>query len=132
MQMFVLILDEICFVLVAIVVSPADVRTDDVELFASKTGVGVRATDPIYVNINIASYTGFVTDFNYDDAEGQNEYVIGQQSNGKNTGGTMAKFVNHSCAPNTQFVEKILNRNVHVIVQATREIKPDEEVTVDY
>ncbi|OWZ03894.1 hypothetical protein PHMEG_00024294 [Phytophthora megakarya] len=47
----------------------------DVELFASRTGIGVRATDTINVNTNIAPYTGFLTDFNYDDAEGQNELL---------------------------------------------------------
>ncbi|OWZ20357.1 hypothetical protein PHMEG_0005229 [Phytophthora megakarya] len=46
--------------------------------------------------------------------------------------GTMARFVNHSCTPNTQFVEKRHNKEVHVMAQTTREINPGEEVTVNY
>ncbi|OWZ01902.1 hypothetical protein PHMEG_00026634 [Phytophthora megakarya] len=107
----------------------------------NRTGIGVRATDTVNVNTNIAPYTGYLTDFNYDDAEDQNKYVIGLQSKGKGNKalfidaehwGTMARFGNHSCTPNTQFVRKRHNKEVHVMVQTTTEINPGEEVTVDY
>ncbi|POM62053.1 hypothetical protein PHPALM_28832 [Phytophthora palmivora] len=45
---------------------------------------------------------------------------------------TIARFINHSCDPNTEFIEMRHNREVQVMVIATRPILRGDEVTIDY
>ncbi|EGZ27484.1 hypothetical protein PHYSODRAFT_466585, partial [Phytophthora sojae] len=55
-------------------------------------------------------------------------YVVAVQSPTQGNGplyinaekrGTVERFINHSCGPNTEFVEPIYDRNVQVVVNTT-------------
>ncbi len=48
------------------------------------------------------------------------------------TMGSIMRFVNHSCVPNAYFHEVGNGRRHGVVVATCRDIKPHEEVTVDY
>ncbi|KAF4143376.1 SET domain-containing protein [Phytophthora infestans] len=118
-------------------------QVHDVELFASDIGIGVRAVDTLHVGSTVAPYTGILTNHDYNTDANQHEYVVALQARARGRvknklyidaeeWGTVARFINHSCEPNTEFVEMRHNREVHVMVKATKEINAGVEATVDY
>lgn len=46
--------------------------------------------------------------------------------------GNIARFINHSCAPNSQVEKWIVNGQYRMAVFAFKDIQPDEEITYDY
>jgi histone-lysine N-methyltransferase SETD2 len=46
--------------------------------------------------------------------------------------GTVLRFVNHSCNPNTNFYEAAFGYRHTIVVVAIRDIAPDEEITISY
>ena len=46
--------------------------------------------------------------------------------------GTILRFVNHSCNPNTNFYEAAFGYRHTIVVVATRDIAADEEITISY
>ncbi|KAK1933920.1 Histone-lysine N-methyltransferase [Phytophthora citrophthora] len=106
----------------------------------SAIDIGVRATEDIPVGATIAPYTGLLTDHNFDKDIRQWDCVISLQTKGRGNKklfidaeerGTVARFINHSCDPNTLFLEMRHNRDVHVMVKTTTKIAAGEEITVD-
>ncbi|KAF4147297.1 SET domain-containing protein [Phytophthora infestans] len=105
-------------------------ESHDVELFASGIGIGVRAVDTLHVGSTVAPYTGILTNHDYNTDANQHEYVVALQARARGRvknklyidaeeWGTVARFINHSCEPNTEFVEMRHNREVHVMVKVT-------------
>jgi SET domain-containing protein len=46
--------------------------------------------------------------------------------------GTHARFINHRCDPNTEFIEMCHNREAQVVVKTLKKIEARTEITVDY
>ena len=103
-------------------------------------GYGLRARETIDVNKFIIEYVGEVvsTSF-YDVRRAQSgstaiygvkvtaEYVIDAEHAGNH-----ARFINHSCAPNSSVVKRVCHGFTRLVVVADRQIAQDEEITINY
>ena len=100
-------------------------------------GFGVFAAEPINKNKRIIDYAGELVR-NKDSVSREVEYlkqgciwvyrVNRVWSRDAAIGGNVARFINHSCAPNcwTEVVDKT------IWIRASRRIEPGEELTYDY
>ena len=101
-------------------------------------GRGVFARLPIAANETVVEYKGEIIseaeiDRRYpEDREGLNHtFVFGVEYDYNIDGGShgnLARWINHSCAPNCDTYEE----NKRIYIRAIRRIRPDEELTYDY
>jgi SET domain-containing protein len=100
----------------------------------ASAGLGLFATKPFKKGEFIVRYLGQrVTDAESERREARgarymfeiNSFWAIDGSSRRN----IARYVNHSCRPNAEALERRRHRIVYV---ARRRIKPDEEITVDY
>jgi uncharacterized protein len=101
-------------------------------------GRGVFARRPIREGTRIIEYTGEVisdeeADRRYDDSTMPRHHTfLFSLDDGRcidaAVGGNDARFINHSCEPNCQAVES----DGRIWIEATRPIRPGEELTYDY
>jgi SET domain-containing protein len=100
-------------------------------------GFGVFAKEPINKNTRIIDYAGELV--RNDESEGREERYLAQGciwvfrvnrtwSRDAAVGGNMARFINHSCAPNCWF--EVVDRTIWI--RASRLIRAGEELTYDY
>lgn len=101
-------------------------------------GTGVFAARPIAKGKRILEYTGErltdeEADLRSDELQGEGALVVlfalddGTCLDG-GSGGSDARFVNHSCEPNCESVEE----EGRIFLEAVRRIRPGEELTYDY
>ena len=100
----------------------------------SSAGLGLFATKPFKKGARVVRYTGRrVTDAESERREARGaRYMFEINSRWVIDGSSrrnIARYVNHSCRPNAEALERRRHRIVYV---ARRRIKPDEEITVDY
>lgn len=100
----------------------------------SSAGLGLFATKPFKKGEYIVAYRGqVVTDAESERREMRGaRYMFEINSHWAIDGSSrrnVARYVNHSCRPNAEAVERRKHRIVYV---ARRRIKPEEEITVDY
>ena len=100
----------------------------------SSAGLGLFATKPFKKGEFVVRYTGRrVTDAESAKREARGaRYMFEINSHWAIDGSSrrnLARYVNHSCRPNAEAVERRKHRIVYV---ARRRIKPEEEITVDY
>jgi SET domain-containing protein len=101
-------------------------------------GMGGFATAPIHKGDRIVEYLGErispeEADRRYDDDNSPHPLVLLFTVNKKividaAVGGNEARFINHSCDPNCEAVIE----GKRVFIEATRDIRPGEELTYDY
>ena len=100
----------------------------------SRTGLGLFAAKPYKKREYVVTYRGRkITNAEADPLEARgSRYMFEINSRWTIDGSSrrnVARYVNHSCRPNVEAIE----RKGGVIVYVTRRrIKPDEEITVDY
>ncbi len=101
-------------------------------------GHGVFAAEPIRKNARIIDYAGELIR-NGADCEAREERYLEKGciwvfrvnrawSRDANVGGNIARFINHSCAPNCYF--EVVDKTIWI--RAKRAIKRGEELTYDY
>jgi uncharacterized protein len=100
----------------------------------ASAGLGLFATEPFRKGEFIVRYTGRrVTDAESERREARGaRYMFEINSHWAIDGSSrsnLARYVNHSCRPNAEALERRKHRIVYV---ARRRIKPGEEITVDY
>jgi SET domain-containing protein len=101
-------------------------------------GRGAFATAPIRRGARIVEYTGerithTEADARYDDDAMENHHTFLMIVNRRwvldaAVGGNEARFINHSCDPNSEIVVE----RSRVFIDAVRDIEPGEEITYDY
>ena len=100
-------------------------------------GFGVFACDPINKNTRIIDYAGELV--RNDASEAREERYLAEGciwvfrinrmwSRDAAVGGNIARFINHSCAPNCWF--EVVDRTIWI--RASRRIRAGEELTYDY
>jgi len=99
----------------------------------SNTGLGLFATKPFKKGQYIVTYRGRrITNAEADELEARgSRYMFEINSRWTIDGSSrwnIARYVNHSCRPNAEAVE----RKQRIVYIARRKIKPEEEITVDY
>ena len=99
----------------------------------SDTGLGLFATEPIKKGAFIVAYRGRrITNAEADELEARgSRYMFEINSRWTIDGSSrrnLARYVNHSCRPNAEAVE----RKKGIVYVARRRIRPEEEITVDY
>jgi SET domain-containing protein len=100
----------------------------------SRTGLGLFATKSIRKREYIVTYRGRkITNEEADRLEARgSRYMFEINSRWTIDGSSRTnrgRYVNHSCRPNSEAVER---RGGVIVYVARRKIKPDEEITVDY
>jgi SET domain-containing protein len=100
----------------------------------SRTGLGLYATKPIRKREYIVTYRGrLLRNAEADRLEARgSRYMFEINSRWTIDGSSrwnVARYVNHSCRPNAEAIER---RGPKIVYVARRRIKPDEEITVDY
>ena len=100
----------------------------------SPSGLGLFATKPFKKRAYIVTYRGRkITNAEADVLEAKGSRYMFEINSRWTIDGSrrwnVARYVNHSCRPNAEAVERKGPRIVYV---ARRRIKPDEEITVDY
>jgi uncharacterized protein len=99
----------------------------------SNTGLGLFAIKPLKKGDYIVTYRGRrITNAEADELEAKgSRYMFEINSRWTIDGSSrwnIARYVNHSCRPNAEAVE----RKRRIVYIARRKIKPEEEITVDY
>jgi len=100
----------------------------------ASAGLGLFATKPFKKGAAVVRYTGRrVTDAESERREARGaRYMFEINSHWAIDGSSrrnIARYVNHSCRPNVEAIERRKHRIVYV---ARRRIKPGDEITVDY
>lgn len=100
----------------------------------SRTGLGLFATKPYRKREYVVTYRGRkLANAEADRLEARgSRYMFEVNSRWTIDGSSRwnkARYVNHSCRPNTEAIER---RGGKIVYVARRRIKPDEEITVDY
>ena len=100
----------------------------------SRTGLGLYATKPYRKREYVVAYRGRkLASAEADRLEARgSRYMFEINSRWTIDGSSRwnrARYVNHSCRPNVEAIERRGGRIVYI---ARRRIKPDEEITVDY
>ena len=100
----------------------------------SKTGLGLYATKPFRKREYIVTYRGRrIRNPEADKLEARGSRYMFEINSRWTIDGSkrwnVARYVNHSCRPNAEAVER---RGPIIVYCARRKIKPDEEITVDY
>ena len=100
-------------------------------------GWGVFASEPISKNTRIIDYAGELI-HNSRSEEREERYMAEgcvwvfrinrSWSRDANVGGNVARFINHSCAPNCWF--EVVDKTIWI--RASRSIRAGEELTYDY
>jgi uncharacterized protein len=96
----------------------------------SATGLGVFARQAIPKHTRIIEYVGtLITNEDADKSKGR--YIVQLNEthalNGKHRE-NLARYINHSCKPNAE----AFTSGKHVWVWSKKDIKTDEEITMDY
>jgi SET domain-containing protein len=99
----------------------------------SSAGLGLFATKPIRKRAYIVTYRGrLLRTEAADELERRgSKYMFEINSRWTIDGSSrsnLARYVNHSCRPNAEAVQ----RKLKIVYVARRNIKPEEEITVDY
>jgi SET domain-containing protein len=99
----------------------------------SRTGLGLFATRPFKKRQYIVTYRGpLISNAEADRLEARDSRYMFEINSRWTIDGTSrwnkARYVNHSCRPNAEAVL----RKRKIVYVARRNIKPDEEITVDY
>ncbi|KAF2004354.1 SET domain-containing protein [Amniculicola lignicola CBS 123094] len=110
-----------------------------VELMATeRCGTGLQATMPFRTGQFIIEYTGRIVEGRTITEQlnaGKGQYLL-RLSNNKAIDGSMdgsiARYTNHSCEPNCEMVKWNVKSVEHIILVASRDIDPSEELTCDY
>jgi SET domain-containing protein len=100
----------------------------------SRTGLGLYATKPFRKREYVATYRGRrIRNEEADRLEARGSRYMFEINTRWTIDGSkrwnLARYVNHSCRPNVEAVER---RGPTIVYVARRRIKPDEEITVDY
>ena len=100
----------------------------------SKTGLGLYAIKPFRKREYIVTYRGRrIRNPEADRLEARGSRYMFEINSRWTIDGSkrwnVARYVNHSCRPNAEAVER---RGPIIVYCARRKIKPDEEITVDY
>lgn len=108
-----------------------DVKSD-FKVFRSTCGLGLRACRDFKKNDTIIEYTGPKIS-NDEASEKPNRYLFGLDDQWMIDGSprtNLARYINHSCAPNAQAVHD--EEENRIFIEAIRKIKAGEEITYDY
>lgn len=114
-----------------------------IELFQGKTGNGVRALEAIEQNRLIIEYVGELIDEDERDRRLKlmkkyrdlNYYFISIEDGLVIDGGAKgnyARFINHSCNPNSESDDYIVDNKLRMGIFASRTIQIGEEITMKY
>src|SRR5689334_10363637 len=100
----------------------------------SKSGLGLYAIKPFRKREYIVTYRGRrIRNEEADRLEARGSRYMFEINSRWTIDGSrrwnVARYVNHSCRPNAEAVER---RGPSIVYVARRRIKPDEEITVDY
>ena len=100
----------------------------------SRTGLGLFAAKPFRKREYIVTYRGRrIRNEEADRLEARGSRYMFEINTRWTIDGSrrwnVARYVNHSCRPNAEAVER---RGPIIVYVARRKIKPDEEITVDY
>lgn len=106
-------------------------------------GWGLRAIDPIKQGDFVVEYVGEVISFfefkrrirNYEKAKRVHHYFMAlgaEQFIDAGTKGNWARFVNHSCEPNSETQKWSVNGQIRIGFFAKCDIPSGEEITIDY
>jgi hypothetical protein len=107
-------------------------------------GIGVFVQDPLLKGCKVAELTGKIEPKKETDSEAENNYLcsiaIGSIASNTTTAwinttysSSVARFINHSCSPNCQFIEGRCGKNYRLVYVITlRNIDIGEELTLDY
>ena len=100
----------------------------------SRTGLGLFATKPIKKGTRIIQYLGRILDCRKRDEDAiENKYLF--ELNGRWTidgaaRKNIARYINHSCRPNSE--SDVRPRERKVFIRAIKNIEPGEEINYDY
>lgn len=100
----------------------------------SRTGLGLFATKPIKKGDRIIEYFGPLLDSKNEKHDAiENKYLF--ELNGRwtidgSTRRNTARYINHSCRPNSE--SDVQPRNRKVFIVAVKNIQPGEEINYDY
>lgn len=103
----------------------------DIRLSAPETGMGLFARAPIKKGAFVIEYIGQRIPTKVADESG-GRYLFEVDSDWTIDGEAewnTARYINHSCKPN---VEAEIDENDRIMISALRDIKPGEELTIDY
>jgi SET domain-containing protein len=100
----------------------------------SRSGLGLFATRPFRKREYIVTYRGrLLPNDEADRLEARGSRYMFEINSRWTIDGSrrwnVARYVNHSCRPNAEAIER---RGPKIVYVARRRIKPDEEITVDY
>ena len=100
----------------------------------SRTGLGLFATKPYRKREYVVTYRGRkIANDEADRLEARGSRYMFEINSRWTIDGSkrwnVARYVNHSCQPNVEAVER---KGPVIVYVARRRIKPDEEITVDY
>lgn len=104
----------------------------DFKVFRSTAGLGLRACRDFRKADTIIEYTGPRIS-NDEASEKPNRYLFGLDDQWMIDGSprtNLARYINHSCAPNAQAVHD--EQQNRIFIEAIRTIKAGEEITYDY
>ena len=104
-------------------------------------GVGVRVLEPIHNRQILGEYTGEMRSAKDDDYDCV--YPVGMPPPTDKSGPSVARisgrkygnwmrFMNHSCDPHTVLKVAIIGGRARILVVATKDVQPFEELTTDY
>lgn len=100
----------------------------------SKTGLGLFATQKIKKGTKIIRYMGPLLDSKNEKHDGiDNKYLFEINNRWTIDGSTrknIARYINHSCKPNSE--SDVNTRKRKVIIRAVKTIEPGEEINYDY
>ena len=111
---------------------------ENLEVFRTRTkGLGLRCTAAIQPHAFLAEYVGVYTptkSYKRPTTPTQmygmhvsSEYIIDASKRGN-----LARFINHSCQPNSKVRKWVVNRITRLSITSLRQIQPYEEITINY
>jgi len=104
----------------------------DFKVFRSSAGLGLRALRSFRKNEKLVEYTGRKVSNEIGD-KNPNRFLFALDDQWMIDGSprtNLARYINHSCAPNAQAVH--YEEEQKIFIEAIAKIKPDDEITYDY
>jgi len=100
----------------------------------SRTGLGLFATKPIKKGSPIIHYTGPLLDCRKKEDDAVDNKYLFEINNRWTIDGSVrkniARYINHACKPNAE--PDVMPRKRKVLIRATKNIQPGEEINYDY
>lgn len=107
-------------------------KKKEFKVFRSTIGLGLQSLSDIKKGEEMLDYLGeLITD---DEANRRANRYLFRLDEGYNLDGSIrsniARYINHSCAPNAQAVHHEEDRRI--VIEAIKRIRPGDEITINY